>query len=405
MKILYLNPAADLGGAERSLLDIIYTIRKNAPELELHLIVTADGPLIKQATEVGVSVELLTLPTELAELGDSGLSLKKSPVNAIYFLFSSFESLISLWRYTHQLKKAIKLLQPDLIHSNGFKTHLLTSLVNPQVPLIWHVRDFVSSRRIVSRVLQWASSRATMAIAISQAIGQDLQKVIPKLPVEVVYNAIDTEYFSPVQRKGELLDDMAGLPPAPAETLRIGLIATFARWKGQDIFLEAASRLLSNLEVPLRFYIIGGAIYQTKGSQFSLPELQSLAASLSISQFVGFTGFQQNTADIYRALDIVVHASTQPEPFGRTIIEAMACGKPVIVSQAGGAAELFTHNYDALGVPPGDTAALASAIEYLIDNPDRRQLLSQNARETVLKRFSHDRLGQEILELYNKLGN
>ena len=99
-------------------------------------------------------------------------------------------------------------------------------------------------------------------------------------------------------------------------------------------------------------------------------------------------GFQQSIVEIYRWLDIVVHASTQPEPFGLAIVEAMACGKPVIVSQAGGAAELFTHNYDAVGVPLGEPAALASAIEYLLDNPNQRQSLSENARLTVTQRFS-----------------
>jgi len=81
---------------------------------------------------------------------------------------------------------------------------------------------------------------------------------------------------------------------------------------------------------------------------------------MKIENRVGFVPFQDNPADVYRALDIVVHASTKPEPFGRTIVEAMACGKPVIAAQTGGAAELFTHDHDAVGVPPGDPAALAA---------------------------------------------
>jgi len=66
---------------------------------------------------------------------------------------------------------------------------------------------------------------------------------------------------------------------------------------------------------------------------------------MKIENRVGFVPFQDNPADVYRALDIVVHASTKPEPFGRTIVEAMACGKPVIAAQTGGAAELFTHDH------------------------------------------------------------
>ena len=122
---------------------------------------------------------------------------------------------------------------------------------------------------------------------------------------------------------------MAGLPAAAPGTLRVGLVATFARWKGQDLFLKAAAQMVQNRPgQPLRFYLIGGPIYRTRGSQFSEHELRLLALGLDIAPLVGFIGFQQHTADLYRALDIVVHASTEPEPFGLTIIEAMACSKP-----------------------------------------------------------------------------
>ena len=409
MRILYINPAGGLGGAERSLLSMLSALAESAPpatalrapELDLHLIVTADGPLREYAKQLGVSVKLLPLPTELATIGDSRLSLFGSNLKPIYLLFQSAKSLLSLWKYTRKLQKAIQIIQPDIIHSNGFKTHLLTTIANANVPIIWHIHDFVSSRRVVSYLLRFCSGKVSLAIANSQAVGEDFKQLIPRIPVEVIYNAIDVEYFSPGHIKGQILDDLAGLPPAPANTIRIGLIATFARWKGQDVFLEAASLVLKRqLNSPIRFYIIGGAIYQTQGSQFSLTELQNQATSLNIDRQVGFIDFQENIADIYRALDIVVHASTQPEPFGLTIIEAMACGKPTIVSVAGGAAELFTHNHDAIGVAPGKAIALADAIQDLVDNPQLRQHLSENARGTVLKRFSHNRLGEQILTSY-----
>lgn len=70
-----------------------------------------------------------------------------------------------------------------------------------------------------------------------------------------------------------------------------------------------------------------------------------------------------------RALDIVVHASTQPEPFGLVIAEAMACGRAVIASQAGGAAEIIDPGENALGLPPGDAAVLAERIVQLAQMP------------------------------------
>jgi glycosyltransferase involved in cell wall biosynthesis len=78
----------------------------------------------------------------------------------------------------------------------------------------------------------------------------------------------------------------------------------------------------------------------------------------------------------------------------------MACGKPVIVAQAGGAAELFIHNYDAIGVPPGDSTALANAIADLVNDPKKRQSLSEKARQTAVQRFNHQRLGQQLIDIY-----
>jgi glycosyltransferase involved in cell wall biosynthesis len=186
--------------------------------------------------------------------------------------------------------------------------------------------------------------------------------------------------------------------------VRVGLVATYARWKGQGVFLEAAARLLAaRPAVPLRFYLIGGPIYHTRGSQFSDGELRSLARGRGLDGHVGFVGFQPDPAEAYRALDVVVHASTQPEPFGLTIAEAMACGKPVVAAQAGGAAELFRHGHDALGVPPGDAAALAAAVGRLAADAPARLRLSACARRTAVQRFSQDRLGPAFLALYQRL--
>ena len=102
-------------------------------------------------------------------------------------------------------------------------------------------------------------------------------------------------------------------------------------------------------------------------------------------------------------LDIVVHASTQPEPFGRAIAEAMACARPVIVSAAGGAVELFTPDHDAIGVVPGDPDALAAAIARLAADPALRQRLGENARQTAVERFDRDRLGPQLMAIYQRI--
>jgi glycosyltransferase involved in cell wall biosynthesis len=155
--------------------------------------------------------------------------------------------------------------------------------------------------------------------------------------------------------------------------------------------------------MPLRFYIVGGPIYRTSGSQWSLTELQLQARSLGLGDKVGFVSFQPDTLEIYRALDVVVHASTRPEPFGRTIVEAMACARPVVISRAGGAAELFEDEFDAIGVPLGDSEALAMAIARLATDTELRRRLGTSARLTAVQAFDRERLGHCVCQLYDRL--
>src|SRR5947208_13970528 len=89
------------------------------------------------------------------------------------------------------------------------------------------------------------------------------------------------------------------------------------------------------------------------------------------------------------------------ESFGRMRSEVMASGKPVGLRQAGGAAELFTPDVDAIGFPLGDEAALAAAIERLAGDPALRRTLGDNARQTARTRFDRARLGPQLLEAYS----
>jgi glycosyltransferase involved in cell wall biosynthesis len=272
------------------------------------------------------------------------------------------------------------------------------------VPVVWHIHDFVGARPVVARALRWSSRRAAGAIAISEAVAQDARHTLPNVPVDVVYNAIDTDRFAPGPGEGATLDALAGLPLAAPGTVRVGLVATYARWKGHELFLEAAARFTARNACPwpVRFYIVGGPVYRTHGSQFTEAELRACSARHGLAGRVGFIGFQRDVAGVYRALDVVVHASTQPEPFGLTIVEAMACGRAVIVAQAGGAAELFRDGCDALGVPPGNAAALTEAIAALAADPERRSRLGERARRRAVAQFARARLGHEIAAVYDQ---
>ena len=176
-------------------------------------------------------------------------------------------------------------------------------------------------------------------------------------------------------------------------------MATYANWKGHDVFLDALARLPATGPT-VRGYVVGGPIYATVGSQFTRDELERRAAANGLAGRVGFIPFQPDPADVYRMLDVAVHASIRPEPFGLTIVEAMACGKPVVVAAAGGAAELFTPGHDGLGHTPGDAKGLTDAIARLAADPELRARLGANARRTAVERFSQERYGREIAAVF-----
>jgi glycosyltransferase involved in cell wall biosynthesis len=404
LRILYLNPVGALGGGERCLLSMLRAVRQAEPSAEVHLIVCTAGPLIEQAEALGAQVRLLEMPERLAGLGDSALKQSGRLGASFTLVRRGMAALPAGRRYVQALREAIEAIAPDLVHSNGIKTHLLTRLTGWHAgPVLWHLHDFLGSRRVMSRVLRQAAGGIDGAVAISQAVAEDAREVLPAVPIDIVLNAIDTDHFSPAPADPTALDALAGLPAAAEGTVRIGLVATYARWKGQAVFLEAAAQLAGQVgEAAVRFYLIGGPIYKTHGSQFSREELEARAADLGLAGRVGFVPFQADPAGIYRSLDVVVHASTQPEPFGLTIIEAMACGRAVIVSQAGGAAELFTPGEDALGTPPGDVAALAAAMGELLQSAQVRQTLGVRARQTALRRFDQRRLGPQLAALYRQ---
>jgi glycosyltransferase involved in cell wall biosynthesis len=394
-RILYLNPCGQLGGAEVSLLDLLASIRVAEPVWDLHLVIGEDGPLVQRAQLLGVQVLVTPFPRVLARWGDSG----SQPVAA---LWRALQAITGTVLYVLRLRRILTAIKPDIIHTNGFKMHILGLWSRPErTPVIWHIRDYVSSRPIMKRLLRLHARRCAMAIGNSQSVARDIQRVCgPRLDAVCIYNAVDLEQYSPNGPKADL-DTLSGLPQAKPGTLRIGLIATLARWKGHGIFLRALAQLPGDLDY--RAYVIGGPIYQTDNSQRALDEFRALAAQLGIADRIGFTGYVSSPADAMRALDIIVHASTEPEPFGRVIAEAMACGRAVICSAAGGALELVTEGRDALTHEPGNHKALAERIAKLGQDADLRARLGRAGLATAQRRFELSRLAEEVVPIYRRI--
>jgi glycosyltransferase involved in cell wall biosynthesis len=303
--------------------------------------------------------------------------------------------------YLGRMRAAIREFAPDVLHTNGLKMHLLGAQVRLRSELVWHLHDYLGPRPMSASLLRWRRSRCAAIVANSASVADDVRRaMMDGVKVFAVHNAVDLTRFSPSGDRLNL-DDLAGLPPASPDTVRIGLLGTFARWKGHVTFLNAVHRM--SRHVPIRAYIIGDAVYDTEGSQYSRGELMQVVDRLGIGDRVGFTGFVAEPESALRALDIVVHASTSPEPFGLVIVEAMACERPVVVSLAGGAAEIVTPGVDALGHAPGDVQGLAARLTELALDPALRTRIARAGRATAERCFDRARLARQLIPIYESV--
>jgi glycosyltransferase involved in cell wall biosynthesis len=397
VRIVFLSPSGELGGAETALLDILAAIREARPDWVLALIAASNGPLVANASAYADTAPM-PFPKALARLGEWGT--RGSITSRLRLGAGLLAASAPAISYARRLQKRLRDFNPHIIHSNGLKMHLLSARARPrQAKLVWHLHDYPASRRLTARMLASQLYRCDAMLANSESVATDARWTFGTgVPVYTIYNAVDLDRFNPAGARADL-DALAGLPPLAPGGIRIGLVGTFARWKGHTVFLEALAKLRALTNV--RGYIVGGSIYHTDSSQYSQEQLRAHAETLGLGDRVGFTGKVDDVSSVLRTLDIAVHASTEPEPFGLVIAEAMACGCPVVVSRAGGAAEIAQGG--AVFHDPGNSADLAERLLELAGDSARRAALGVEGREAAVRLFSRGRLRDTLIPVYDKL--
>lgn len=400
MRIQYLSSSGELGGAEVCLLDMMASLQREQPDWQLALIAAQDGPLLQRAAEIGVATKVLVFPPALARLGDS-----KRPDGSMARVSSLAKLAAGTYaasKYSRELRRSINEFAPNVLHSNSLKMNVLGVWARPKgIPIVWHLHDYVSSRPIMSKAMRFYGRHCAAMLANSDSVRNDARSVFANHPeIHTLYNAIDTQEFAPEGATVDL-DRLCGLQPPVEPIIRVGLLATMAWWKGHKDFIRALALLDDRPTV--RGYVIGGPLYHSEGSQVALQELRQFAKELGVGTRIGFTGFIDRPATAMRSLDIVVHASTRPEPFGRVIVEAMACSRPVITTGVGGAAELMNAGHNALTFRLCDPADLAQRITQLAGNPELRKQLGITGRKTAIERFDRQRLGNQLAGIYRRV--
>lgn len=260
------------------------------------------------------------------------------------------------------------------------------------IPMVLHARGFSSA----TRSAQWVLSKITHCIAVSNAVRDQLvASGLHPDKCTVVHEGLDMTLFRPRPPSESVRRELGIGDDEPVVTLVGGLVD----WKGQDVLLDACPRIFSAF--PTAHVLLVGAAYGKDNGYAKM-----ILAKANAPEFKGRVralGSRQDIPDILSISSVVVHASTKPEPFGRTFLEGMAMGKPVIASAEGGPCEVIEHNRDGMLVQPREPARLAQAICRLLSEADFAASLAKNAVakaarysienhsmeiEKVLKRFS-----------------
>ncbi len=210
--------------------------------------------------------------------------------------------------------------------------------------------------------------------------------------VTVVRNIREWERFNP-ERWGAGARAEWNVPPGQTA---IGMVGLLIPWKGQEVFIEAAARVLA--EFPeTRFVIVGGGV----GAFPDYPgELKESVRRAGCDGRIVFLGQRRDVPSVLAGIDVLVHASVEPEPAGAVVAEGMAMGKPVIATNIGGPPEVIEDGRTGFLVPPGDPVALSEKIALLIQEPERRLAMGRAAREFVLANFSQERDSRRLEAIY-----
>jgi L-malate glycosyltransferase len=365
VRILHINSARSFGGGERHTADLANALSRRGHEV--FAAAPPHAPLVEELKRVP--------PENIFEL----------PLRNALDVQSAIE-----------LARRVRESEIDLIHAHVARDYLLAALASRRsgAPLVLtrHLE------RPLKSLHRWTLSRVARVIAVSEAVERALleQKIFPPEKIRRIPNGVDVEGF---ERRARGFDAkrfrrLSGL----RGRFVVGMTGELREHKGQEEFIRAAQ--LVAREVPDVDFVIAGED-QTPRKEYRA-HLEKLALELDLQARVHFTGWLPDVAALLPALDVFV-SSSRVEPFGLVMVEAMACGLPVVATATGGAREIVRDGVTGRLVAVGDHQALAAAVCSLLVDEEERHRMGAQGRARARERFSLERMVAETEALYNEV--
>jgi glycosyltransferase involved in cell wall biosynthesis len=390
IRILYVEGPSHVGGSVISLYYLVAHLDRAA--FDPLVLFRRPHPYRERFEAIGVPV--ITLAEEPPKAKVPSRQVSQQPIAAMISRYARpvkagyqaarwvYHLLGSEWPMARRIRQIIEAEGVDLVHTNNNLPRNRAGVLAARlagVPVVCHYRMFEP----INGFDRWLGRYVATHVYISKAVAAHfIAQGLPPERAKVVYNAVDLDQFDP-PGDGAAVRRELGLRP---EHLVVGNVGRLDWWKGHDVFLPAVARLAACMP-DLRALIVGGADDRLHNQAYA-SRLRVLTEELGLAKRVIFTGHRDDISDVMAASDLVVHSATQPEPFGRVVIEALAACRPVVAMAAGGVPEIIEDGVHGLLVPPGDVEALAEAMTFLLSNTQAAKAMARMGHQRVCQQFT-----------------
>ena len=392
-RLLFVENGIDYGGAVISLKNLISHIDRT--QFEIFVTTSIDNEKYRYFNKISKWYYINKGTFDIRKASDKFRRLKGR--NFFLKMLSALDYFINVFPYTYRIIKLIRNYDIDLVILNNEpltnKGGILACKISG-VPCISHVRGSVLDSRTTRFLIRYV----TFFFPNSNFVKSQLKDLgVPNEKMCILYPGLNHKKIVSDSEGGSIRDELG----IDSESLLIGVIGVLTPWKGQDTVIRSMREIL--LQFPsCKLLIIGKTI---SGSERYKENLENIILSNGISDSVIFVGHRKDVYRFMSELDLLIHSSKLPEPFGRVIIEGMALGKPVIATAMGGPLEIIRNYETGILVPPNDPKRLSKEACHLLRNRQLRGNIGMRAREEVSDKYSAEKGAKLAERVYRKILN
>lgn len=379
INILYLHAGSEMYGADKVLLELVTNLDKKI--FHPIVILPSTGRLSKAMKAANIEIYVIDYPI---------LRRKYFNPKGILKYVKNYRMAVT------KICKLVKNKKIRLIHINTIAVlegiYLRKKL---KVPLIWHIHEIIERPQIIFKITSFLVGRfSDKIVAVSEAVEEHLinSNLVPKKKIRVIYNGINNDLFHPGVGTGYLFQEL----DIPKDSMRVGMVGRVNAWKGQNDFVKAMSPLLGKHH-NLYVILVGGVF---DGEEWRMNQLVETVNNDANSNHFRILDFREDTSNMYNFFDAFVLPSTSPDPLPTVVLEAMACGKPIIGYKHGGIKEMVKNNENGLLAAPGNIDELGRFVDMLISNKELRDEFGANSLKRETKKFSMSAYIQNFSKLY-----